>query len=271
MFTKMPAAEARTEIMTITPELATQWLEGNTHNRQVKPKVVQVYLEDMREGRWLLNGSTIVFDETGRLLDGQHRLWACIESDRPFPSIVVRGLSEAAFMTIDQGQKRTPADHLYVAGHRVSQGNQPRLAASAQLVWRYRHNDWAKSKLQADDLVSTLDQEPGLAYWVGTCASVGGRLKGWASVTAAVLYLGSRGRPQKAEEFSERFKTGADLGPGSPVLVLRNRALNQSSRGLDRQEKMWMVTSCWNHFAQDRPMHKFGAWKSADFPRIVGA
>jgi hypothetical protein len=70
--------------MMVTPELAKQWLEANTHNRPLSEELVIAYMVDMLDGRWQYNGDAIRFDHTGRLIDGQHRLHACIEAGVPF-------------------------------------------------------------------------------------------------------------------------------------------------------------------------------------------
>lgn len=101
---------------TITPEIARDWLQHNIQNRAVKPWRVTGYAEDMKAGRWPLNGETIKFDEDGRLIDGQHRLLACIEAGIPFTSLVVRGLHPTARRTVDGGIIRTPADVLRMEG-----------------------------------------------------------------------------------------------------------------------------------------------------------
>jgi len=64
---------------TITPQQARHWLEhNNNHNRHLNPTTVKKYASDMREGNWQMNSMPIVFSDTGQLLDGQHRLAACV-------------------------------------------------------------------------------------------------------------------------------------------------------------------------------------------------
>ena len=47
---------------------------------------------EMQDGKWRLNGKTICFDSTGRLLNGQHRLSAVVRSGVTLTTVVVRGL-----------------------------------------------------------------------------------------------------------------------------------------------------------------------------------
>jgi hypothetical protein len=105
--------------MEITPELAQKWLERNDENqRSIRKDDVRKYAEHMKNGEWEQNGETIKFDTEGNLLDGQHRLLACIKAGVPFTTIVVTGISNAAKMTIDVGTPRTPRDVLRFGGYK---------------------------------------------------------------------------------------------------------------------------------------------------------
>ena len=63
---------------TVTPELAYKYLDTMTVNRHVSQAKVQQYARDMVADNWLINGSVLCFNAVGELIDGQHRLWACI-------------------------------------------------------------------------------------------------------------------------------------------------------------------------------------------------
>ena len=64
------------QLVEITPELAHEWLGFNTHNRNIRQRIVTAYAADMTGGDWQWNGESIKFAEDGTLLDGQHRLAA---------------------------------------------------------------------------------------------------------------------------------------------------------------------------------------------------
>lgn len=79
-------------IETIDPGQAALYLSNNAKHRPIKDKKVAEYMSEMRDGKWRLNGKTICFDSTGRLLNGQHRLSAVIRSGVSLTTVVVRGL-----------------------------------------------------------------------------------------------------------------------------------------------------------------------------------
>ena len=76
-------------VMTITPQIAQEWATLNTRNRPVRYAKVAQFARDMKAGRWHMTGDPIQFGISGRLLNGQHRLWACIMSDTAFETVVV--------------------------------------------------------------------------------------------------------------------------------------------------------------------------------------
>lgn len=106
----------RSEWRVVSPDLATKWLEGNTHNRPVRDSVVHRYAADMQAGRWKQSHQGIAFDEEGTLIDGQHRLFAVIEASTPVLMQVTYGLSMDTQMVVDDGIKRTTVDLLKING-----------------------------------------------------------------------------------------------------------------------------------------------------------
>jgi hypothetical protein len=108
----------KTEVMTVTPAMAEKWLAATTfRNRNVSATAVNRYANDMTRGRWALNGESIVIDDNGNVIDGQHRLRAVIKSGVSIQSVVVRGADQSVFPTFDIGAKRGGKDVLSIAGY----------------------------------------------------------------------------------------------------------------------------------------------------------
>ena len=111
-------ASPYTVYMNITPEKAMTWLETtNSNNRKIIDNHVQRLARDMRHGKWQLNHQGIAFSVDGVLLDGQHRLWAIVESGTPVKMAVTFNLPAASRMTIDEIQARSMTDVLRLAGN----------------------------------------------------------------------------------------------------------------------------------------------------------
>lgn len=102
----------------ITPELAKEILAiANQDNRPLKKDHIKMLTTSLKNDEWMLNGESIAFSESGRLLDGQHRLTACVNSGKSFQTIVITGIEdEAAFGTIDIGKPRSVTDLMKLQG-----------------------------------------------------------------------------------------------------------------------------------------------------------
>jgi hypothetical protein len=100
------------EVVKITPAMATNWLRANNKNRPVRKRHVQFLASEINNENWKVNGQAIIIADNENVLDGQHRLMACIESGRAIETLVVYGVKEEAFATIDTGAVRSGADAL---------------------------------------------------------------------------------------------------------------------------------------------------------------
>jgi hypothetical protein len=98
------------KIEIIYPRRAEKLLENNSGNRNPKPNAIARYARYMKQRMWMLTGQPIIISDTGRLLDGQNRLFACIKSGIAFETVVVYGISDKAFKAMDQNVVRTKAD-----------------------------------------------------------------------------------------------------------------------------------------------------------------
>lgn len=141
-------------VETITPERAADLLKANTHNRQVRVKMVRLYADEMRRGAWRLNGESIKIAKTGVLLDGQHRLEAVVRSGVTIQSLVTRGLDADTFTTIDTGRKRTPGDTLGISGVKSSNS----AAAAIRSYATFAARSITSARKSAEDKGMTSEQ-----------------------------------------------------------------------------------------------------------------
>ena len=133
------ASELQIKILTISPAEAKRLLENNDGNRRLSDKLANQYAADMRAGSWALNGETIKVCNTSRypapplwlhsLVDGQHRLTACVKSKKPFTTAVAFVKKLESFATVDSGKRRSPGDVFSILGHKHSS----QLAAALKL------------------------------------------------------------------------------------------------------------------------------------------
>jgi hypothetical protein len=100
----------------ITPAKAEKMLNSNKSNRKLREGVVEKYTEDMRNGRWTQCPVPISFLYDGTVADGQHRLWAIVESGVAQTFNVTRGLTKEDMLNIDTGLPRNLVDNSRIAG-----------------------------------------------------------------------------------------------------------------------------------------------------------
>jgi len=113
--------------VSVTPAMAAEWLKLNSLNRPIRRQTVSKYASVMRSGQWVRSPEAIGFDVNGRLIDGQHRLTAVVESGVTVEFLVVRNLPVGVFDVIGQGPRRSSADG-YVIKHLEAFGERPKHA-----------------------------------------------------------------------------------------------------------------------------------------------
>lgn len=118
-------------VETVTPEQAAEWLEDNyDKNRPLRHSWVEQLASRMRAGNWKLTHQGIAFDGSGKLIDGQHRLWAIVEYGQPVQMQVSRGVDRDSFGVLDQHRVRSVSD---LAG---ADWISPKLVASVRSMLR---------------------------------------------------------------------------------------------------------------------------------------
>ena len=106
-------AEPKGFVATITPELAHYAVKYcMPRNRLTKSHALNKYCKAMLNGKWELNGVSIVVNTDGKIEDGGHRLTACYNSQTPLKTMVNIGQPIDAHKTIDRGQSRQLHDDL---------------------------------------------------------------------------------------------------------------------------------------------------------------
>lgn len=103
-------------------------LKNNGVNRHVRRRVVEKYARDMRDGNWHFTHHTIALSKSGRLLDGQHRLLAIVESGVTITMFVTFNLEDESQDFMDSGTSRTAADVLHMRGKKYDLAPLARIA-----------------------------------------------------------------------------------------------------------------------------------------------
>lgn len=209
----------------VTPEMAGDWLATNSEkNRHIRPIHVDALSRDMKAGNWQKSGEAIKFSKSGKLIDGQHRLTACIMANKPFVTLVVRGLEDEVFEVLDSGMKRTTGD--YLARHGVKNANN--VAGSLRAIVKYR-NGWLRSPQYPthEELLTFLNAHQdfdeviaSVVYRKMVTKLIPASMAGW-------LFYEFYERSQELAKhmLSELNEPSAQTSAGDPVMLLRERLL----------------------------------------------
>lgn len=102
----------RSETRIVTPTMAQSFLAMNRNNRKVRKSHVNHLASQMKSGHFILTHQGIAFSSDGKLIDGQHRLKAIVQSNVSVPMMISYDVPEEAFPVVDGGVKRNVADRL---------------------------------------------------------------------------------------------------------------------------------------------------------------
>lgn len=242
---------------TITPEIAERMLSFNINNRPLNERHVDRLAREMSLKRWKLNGDTICLNGS-RLIDGQHRLAACIQSKSTFETLVVYGVDSDVFDTKDVGRARTSADTLSILG----EINTTRLAAALALFDRYMTGRMTNTAVRYtnQDIQDLLKKYPDMRE---VCNDSVHRRIIQPSVKVACHYLFRQIDREQADQFISDVLRGHDLPEDDPVLVLRERLMSNimGKAKLRSEYIMALIIKTWNSRRVGKPLRSL-KWRT---------
>lgn len=258
---------------TITPERALAMLELNSHNRRIRPEEVEYLAGCMERDEWVVNGETLKFLDSGALRDGQHRLSAVVMSGVPIETLVVRGLPEEAFDSVDTQRARRLSDALLVEGFERTIF----LASALNQLHRFTGDGFTFGRaaaLSPARALALLEEAPELQRSTMLASRVNHAVGfGPVGVLATLHFLFSQVDVAAADEFFERLIDGVMLSGTDPVLHLRNRFNKEYAKPrrnrIKAPEVAHLTIVAFNHRRAGTEIHKLRARFSDPFPVIL--
>lgn len=269
----MTKIDQNVELVTITPELAHDWLGFNTHNRPLRGRTIAAYTADMAAGDWQWNGESIKFAADGTLLDGQHRLAAIVEAKTDVPMLVIRGLPNETQDTVDGGVKRKFSDVLQLRGETAysTLAAVIRRVSVWETVRRMVGGSFVPTNAQ---MLQTLARYPYLREQTRSAEQVARKCELPASIIGFCMWL--FGQLPDAEEdvdfFFARLADFQGLAKGDAIYELRNAL--ESSRSVRGERSETFLTAitikAWNAYRSNKPVgllkFKVGGARPEKFP-----
>jgi hypothetical protein len=264
----------------LSPEAAKLLLKShNFKNRGLKKHQKAFLQRQIEAGKFVYNGETIIVGDNGQILNGQHRLAACVATGKAIEVLMVFGVPASAFVTVDQGARRGGADVLAIEGYR----NCNNLAATLRQIDNYFKGALGKAHASGPsgaegrgDNSFTLEL---LARYPDVEQSVS-KMKGFRlsapAVACALHYLFRQRSPEQADEFCDVLLNGfspdtpyTEIGRAGGVLRewLTRAALGSKKTPPWVQANIWI--KAWNAGRTDS-MPKVLSWKDGiDKPLLI--
>jgi hypothetical protein len=241
--------------MAITPEVARSWLRYNFRNRNLRANGKRDYATDIAEERYDINGTTVTFSRPIRkgeddnapegsvmLIDGQHRLEACIKAGKPFVVYVAYGIKPEARRTVDTGIKRNLGDVFAMDG----ETNAIVLASVTKRAFFWskgdKHLRMREDSFTHQQAQEFLQEHPELRRSTEITVHTKGQFSLTAgielrqSVAGLAHWLFMKADETMAPEFFARLGDNAGIGYDHPVSMLRRRLIK------DKKQKVQVAT-----------------------------
>lgn len=272
----------------LTPDMAQAFLLTQDGPRDVRKGKVQEYARALREGTFRYNPADagIAFDWYGRLMNGQHRCHAVIETGIPMRVMCWRGLDPELRFVFDTGGTRNGNDALHMA----KEAGGTRMAALANLHFRhlqacerqaaggqYRLSGyWSAAKITNRDTVAIVQRFPALKAALYANSSLEPKQMIQPSVAAWVLYRLREIDHEKADVFWFQLGTGLNVEEGSAIHVARRYFLNRMNsrrRGSgqeDQEISIALIFKAWNAWVTNKRVRLF-KWMPGEepFPELL--
>lgn len=231
---EMKDRKLSTEVVEITPKMAVDLLEMNEHNRSISDQHVKRIARQIAAGKWRFNGDTIKIAGNAHILDGQHRLWACVEAKKPIKTIVVRGIDKEAFATLDTIRKvRSGADTLSLHGVTRYRGK-----VSEALKWLLRYQrkcleDYKapENRIENSDIEDAWRAHPYMVNAIERCAPL--RHIGNTNILGFIYYVVTNRNPELAERFVITLENPARVSVNDPLFKFRAYLTQHTDRPKD--------------------------------------
>mgnify|MGYP000081162124 FL=1 len=282
---KRPNATVSIEF--VTPEMCRKWLDAPGIVQRPRRKLTVARLKKaMADGAYLFNGESLIFDTAGKMIDGQHRCTACVESGVGFWSVVVRGVENSnldASATIDTGGARTGADVAVMDGMPLDRTEAGCLAAaaryivSAELGSPLDVGSNLSGVLSNSDILDALRRHPGLveALRFVRATRYRRRILG-PSGTTALYYWMSKVDEALAASYFDQVSEGMGLTKEHVAYRVRSTLGLLDGSGaphMTMRAKCAVFIKGWNILRQGRPTPQLLVYRAANnepYPEIDG-
>ena len=219
-------------VMTVTPEMARDWLKLNLpNNRAIQMSRVDAYVRSIRNGEWQLTPEGIMFDSDGNLMDGQHRLSAIAQAGKPVKMVVWTNVPLEAMEVVNTGVARSIADILTVTGGLGISGAARIVVARANIIYRLHHPTFGTQKMTVNHYEWVKDRYQESLEWSmrNYPMSGGGATQSYSQTTRrfrsptvmGAMVIAHKKNKEAVEVFARKVDRGVEITETEPAYALR--------------------------------------------------
>lgn len=255
------------DIVTITPVLATLMMERNPINRPINKRSTNEIKQDLANGKFVFNGQPIIISDTGVLNDGQHRLRTVIETGISIEAVVVFGPSEASRFTVDSGRSKTVSNFLAMKGRKYSLvlGASVNYTTQWRQVGRIVYGSF-EDKPTKQKILAAADEIKGIDTSVEFTAPAMKTVRSHAVLAFCHNVFWKKSSRENADFFLSKLIDGDGLRKGDPIYFCRQKLLSMG-RGHDAGTRAELIFKCWNAWRTNSKIEVFRATGKA-LPKV---
>lgn len=261
-------------VETITPERARELLKQNINNRVTSETNVRYLMKQFSDGKWMLNGESIKIAESGEILDGQHRLKACIRAGISFVTMVVYNVPVNSKHTMDTGKNRSATDVLSfsVDGKYIG-----RLSSVSKFIMNFERGAFGTAASNSGrggqakhtspdntDVLNFVLNTEGFQYFVEHSTKIhysGDRCVPPKLFTGLHWIISQKANEELADSFFTTLSTGIGVLPENPIFILRRKliSMKMDSKNIDKLshlQTLWAIVKTWNYWVTKKRVKK---------------
>lgn len=286
----LPSDQVEVKTVEITPAIAQKLLDltDKSIQRKTNRSNLKYLVNQLELNKWKFNGDAIRQDSNGNIIDGMHRLNACLIAKKNFQTIFVKGLPPKSIHTIDQGKNRSLAEIL-----QIKRGDTVKYATAIASVARFcnefyqgRYGIAGKNQsgggntkhkaLDSTDFLRWVDENPDIFSFVEENMKI--RERGDKLVNAKVFcgmkWMLDQIDKDKSDRFFESLSSGLNIGKDNPIHALRLKLIRQktsfdpSVKRLTPKQVVYCIAKTWNAYVEGKYLNRINTPPS--MPKIEG-
>ncbi len=261
----------------ISPDRARQLLLLNENNRPIIKANLKKLCRELINGQWKMNGETIKISSDGAVLDGQHRLHAVVQTGISIETMIVYGLNDDVFATIDQGAQRSLSAILSIEKN----ANAKVCASIVPLLRKYKNNkipnQFDYGEISKIESLAFFNENKAVIVRAATFVASNKNLKkiispGYLGFLYVVFYEIDS---SACSDFFNKLSVGMFYNEKDPIRVLRERLIDiaTSKNKEDQVYRSAYTIFAWNAYRKNKEI-TFLRWTTMgnttqDYPRAI--